>query len=199
MAPRKPTKLPLLRSESAAEFLALRDRLHQEIKPTGVIEEIYLDDIAALVWEIQRLRNFRISMIHSALPQAIQAMLERLLYQPVYMESIDTVIKANSLTRGWLEKKDDERKEVAELLRRFNLDESAFEAETLRLAANSLEHLNRGLATAHHQREKSLRMIMDYRASFANRVKHHTDQMLQDNQTQGTITIAHDADQKTAA
>jgi hypothetical protein len=197
MAPRKPTKLPLLRSESAAEFLVLRDRLHQEIKPTGVIEEIYLDDIAALVWEIQRLRNFRISMIHSALPQAIQAILERLLYQPVYMESIDTEIKANSLTRGWLEKKDDERKEVAELLRRFNLDESAFEAEAIRLPANSLEHLNRGLATAHHQLEKSLRMIMDYR--FANQVKHHTDQMLQDNQTQGTITIAHDADQKTAA
>ena len=54
MAARKQTKLPLLRSESAADFLALRTGLHQEIQPKGVIEEIYLEDGAWLIWDLQR-------------------------------------------------------------------------------------------------------------------------------------------------
>jgi hypothetical protein len=75
MTQRKPTKLPLLRSESTAQFLALRERLQQEIDPRGAIEEIYLEDIAALVWEIQRLRRFRISVIHQAFHKALKRVL----------------------------------------------------------------------------------------------------------------------------
>ena len=44
----------LLITESADEFAALLAALQQEIKPNGIIEQIYLDDLAAIVWEIQR-------------------------------------------------------------------------------------------------------------------------------------------------
>ena len=47
---------PLLMSESAEEFAFLRTALELEVKPKGIVEQIYVDDIAAIVWEIRRLR-----------------------------------------------------------------------------------------------------------------------------------------------
>ena len=52
-----PAKLPLLITESADEFAVLRAKLQQEIEPNGIIEQIYLDDLAVIVWEIKRLRR----------------------------------------------------------------------------------------------------------------------------------------------
>jgi hypothetical protein len=40
---------PLLMSESADEFASLRTALELEIKPKGIVEQIYVDDIAAIV------------------------------------------------------------------------------------------------------------------------------------------------------
>jgi hypothetical protein len=49
--------LPLLITESAEEFDALRHAFEQEIKPRGIIERMYVHDICAIVWEILRLRR----------------------------------------------------------------------------------------------------------------------------------------------
>jgi len=50
-------KLPLLITESADEFDALRDAFEREIKPRGIMEQMYGHDISAIVWEILRLRQ----------------------------------------------------------------------------------------------------------------------------------------------
>ena len=50
-------KLPLLITESADEFDALRDAFEQDIKPRGIIEQMYVHDISAIVWESLRLRR----------------------------------------------------------------------------------------------------------------------------------------------
>ena len=43
-------KLPLLTTESADEFDALCDAFEQEIKPRGIIEQMYVHDICSIVW-----------------------------------------------------------------------------------------------------------------------------------------------------
>src|SRR6516165_9639807 len=50
-------KSPLLITESADEFDALRDAFEREIKPRGIIERMYVHDICSIVWEILRLRE----------------------------------------------------------------------------------------------------------------------------------------------
>ena len=50
-------KSPLLITESAEEFDALRDAFEREIKPQGIIEQMYVDDHSSIVWEILRLRR----------------------------------------------------------------------------------------------------------------------------------------------
>ena len=75
-------KLPLLITESADEFDALRDAFEREIKPRGIIEQMYVHDISAIVWEILRLRRCKVVIINSAFRSALEHLLEQLLRQP---------------------------------------------------------------------------------------------------------------------
>ena len=58
-------KSPLLITESAEELDALRDAFEQEIKPRGIIEQMYVHDICSIVWEILRLRRCKVVIINS--------------------------------------------------------------------------------------------------------------------------------------
>ena len=68
-------KLPLLITESADEFDALRDAFEREIKPRGIIEQMYVHDISAIVWEILRLRRCKVIIINSAFRSALENLL----------------------------------------------------------------------------------------------------------------------------
>src|SRR5260370_35601195 len=73
---------PLLMSESAEEFASLRTALELEVKPKGIVEQIYVDDIAAIVWEIRRLRRCKISIINNACRAALQSLLRDMMQPP---------------------------------------------------------------------------------------------------------------------
>ena len=59
---------PLLMTKSADELAALLSALRQEIKPDGIIENIYLEDLAAIVWEILRFRRYKVDPYLSTMP-----------------------------------------------------------------------------------------------------------------------------------
>src|SRR5262245_11778276 len=71
-------KSPLLITESADEFDALRDAFEQEIKPRGIIEQMYVHDICSIVWEILRLRRCKVVIINSAFRSALEELLVQL-------------------------------------------------------------------------------------------------------------------------
>src|SRR5215472_9587985 len=118
-------KLPLLITESADDFDALRDAFEQEIKPRGIIEHMYVHDICAIVWEILRLRRCKVVITNSAFRSALEHLLVQLLRQPgqYYVED-----EAKALAHAWFTDQE-AKKQVLEILSRFNLDESAIEAE----------------------------------------------------------------------
>ena len=66
-------KLPLLITESADEFDALRDAFEREIKPRGIIEQMYVHDICSIVWEILRYRRGKAAIINAAFRDASSA------------------------------------------------------------------------------------------------------------------------------
>ena len=75
-------KLPLLITEAADEFDALRDAFEQEIKPRGIIEQMYVHDICSIVWEILRLRRCKVVIVNTAFRSALQHLLVQLLKGP---------------------------------------------------------------------------------------------------------------------
>jgi hypothetical protein len=65
-------EVPLLMTESKAEFDRIRDALNEETKPRGIIEQMYVADTAYLSWEILRLRRSKAAIINLAFRAALK-------------------------------------------------------------------------------------------------------------------------------
>src|SRR5262245_10893395 len=179
-------KLPLLITESADEFDALRDAFDQEIKPRGIIEQMYVRDICAIVWEIQRLRRCKVVIINAAFRSALEHLLEQLLRQPgqyaydVEDEEEDEEEdedKAQALAQSWFTDQE-AKKQVSEILAGFDLDESAIEAEAIRRSSSDLELLDRMLTSLESRRNKALGCVAEYRASLAHQLRESSDRII---------------------
>src|ERR1700730_5874854 len=130
-------KSPLLITESEDEFESLRSALVHDIKPRGVIEHMFVADIADIVWDSRRLRRCKAVMINMAYRKALHDLLNRVLHIADYQE-------AEALAQEWFTDKK-AKKQVAAILRQFNLDGSAIEAEAIKSLAKELEMVDRML------------------------------------------------------
>ena len=169
-------KLPLLITESADEFDALRDAFEREIKPHGIIEQIYVHDISSIVWEILRLRRCKAVIINSAFRSALEHLLPQLLRQPDQSE-YDVRDEARTLAHAWFTDQE-AKKRVSELLSRVELDESAIEAEAIRRSSSDLELLDRMLTSLESRRNKALGCVAEYRASLAHQLRESADRII---------------------
>ncbi len=169
-------KLPLLITESADEFDALRDAFEQGIKPRGIIEQMYVHDISSIVWEILRLRRCKVVIINSAFRSALQNLLKQLLRQPgQYQYEVED--EAEALAQAWFTDQE-AKKQVSEILSRFDLDESAIEAEAIRRSSSDLELLDRMLTSLESRRNKALGCVAEYRASLAQQLRDSADRII---------------------
>jgi hypothetical protein len=169
-------KLPLLITESAEEFDALRDAFEQEIKPQGIIEQMYVHDISSIVWEILRLRRCKVVIINSGFRSALQDLLKQLLRQPGQYE-YDVEDEAEALAQSWFTDQE-AKKQVSETLSRFDLDEAAIEAEAIRRSSSDLELLDRMLTSLESRRNKALGCVAEYRASLAHQLQESADRII---------------------
>jgi len=169
-------KLPLLITESADEFDALRNAFEREIKPRGIVEQMYVHDISSIVWEILRLRRCKVVIINSAFRSALQNVLTQLLKQPGQYD-FDVEDEAQTLAQAWFSDQE-AKKQVSEILSRFDLDESAIEAEAIRRSSSDLELLDRMLTSLESRRNKALGCVAEYRASLAHQLRESADRLI---------------------
>jgi len=169
-------KTPLLITESADEFDALRNAFEQEIKPRGIIEQMYVHDICAIVWEVLRLRRCKVVITNSAFRSALQDLLMQLLKQPGQYDW-DVQNEAQALAQGWFSDKE-AHKQVLETLSRFELDETAIGAEAIRKSSADLERLDRVLSSLESRRDKALGCVAEYRASLAHQLRQSADRII---------------------
>lgn len=169
-------KSPLLITESADEFDALRDAFEREIKPQGIIEQMYVHDINSIVWEILRLRRCKVVIINSAFRSALHNLLKQLLRQPGQSE-YEVKDEAEALTQAWFTDQE-AKKQVSEILSRFDLNESAIEAEAIRGSSSDLELLDRMLTSLESRRNKALGCVAEYRASLAHQLRKSADRII---------------------
>jgi hypothetical protein len=169
-------KLPLLITESADEFDALRDAFEREIKPRGIIEQMYVHDICAIVWEILRLRRCKVIIINSAFRSALQNLLKQLSRLPGQYE-YQVEGEAEALAHSWFTDQE-AKKQISEILSRFDLDESAIEAEAIRRSSSDLELLDGMLASLETRRNKALGCVAEYRAGLAHQLRESADRII---------------------
>jgi hypothetical protein len=170
------SRQPLLITESPAEFKARLHQLETEIAPRGYIEKMYVRDIAAIDWEITRLRGAKAAILNIAFPSALKALLAQLMRKPgEWSHHVDK--PAETLAKSWFTS-EQAKADVAELLHRFGLDLSAVEAEAISQRAPELEMLERMLASLEVRRNRLLLAIEDHRASFAQPLRASSDRVI---------------------
>jgi hypothetical protein len=167
---------PLLLTESKDEFNLIRDNLNDQIKPRGIIEQMYVEDIACLVWEILRLRRSKAAIINLTFRDALTEVVAQLLRDPGE-RSYQVKDHSEKLAREWFSDPD-VKKQIAGLLREFDLDETAIEAEAFRKSADDLERVDRLMASAEARRDKALVCIAQYRGDFGALLRESSNQLV---------------------
>src|SRR5262249_52140291 len=186
-------KLPLLITESADEFDALRDAFEREIKPRGIIEQMYVHDICSIVWEILRLRRCKVVIINSAFRSALENLLVQL-RQPG-RQDFEARDPARKLAHAWFTDQE-AKKRVSEKLGRFDLDESAIEAEAIRRSSSELELLDRMLTSLESRRNKALCCVAEYRASLAHQLRESAERIID---SKGVLRLEDAASERSTA
>ena len=170
-------KTPLLITESADEFDRFRAALNHEMRPNGIIEQMYVGEIAQLLWEILRLRRCKALIINLAFRGALQELAVQLLRDPGQARfEVEGV--AERLAKDWFAK-DSAKEHMAQLLNCFHLDESAIEAEAIRRSAADIELLDKLLASLELRRDKALRRIAEYRGDLARQMRTATERIIE--------------------
>ena len=65
----------LLEGEDAAAYDQLRSRIHAAVKPVDIVEEMFIDDVVSLEWEVLRWRRLKLSSIRARRLEALEGFL----------------------------------------------------------------------------------------------------------------------------
>jgi hypothetical protein len=170
---------PLLMTESREDFDQVRNTLEAEIQPRGMIEQMYVRDMAYILWEIRRLRRCKDTIINVAFRTGLERVLKQLLRRPGQNEWFNSNEEIEDLALRWFTDPK-AKKEVTELLQKFELDEIAIEAEAIRECSQSLEQLDRMLRSLEARRDRALALVTEYRVNLAHQLRGSAERMLQD-------------------
>jgi len=165
---------PMLSGESEEDFLRLSSALEDAIKPSDILEEMLVAEVAASLWDILRWRRFKALVIENQRRSALSSLLW-------YRLQVMQEEEADRLSEAFFSE-NSARTEVLGILQRFNLDERAIEAEATRDVLDQLEKADKMLVNAEVQRERALRLI-DYRQELAARCRRASDLLLRDGGT----------------
>jgi hypothetical protein len=163
---------PVLITEREEEFDELHAALTKELAPRGIVEKTFVADIANLVWEMRRLRRSKTAILDKASKDAVQHILCR---PELGSADRNFVLEASYfwLSHAGL------REDIIEHLGASGLDESAIEAEAMRIAAPDLEMLEKMMASVEMRFRKALRAIADYRETFATQARVASNRLIE--------------------
>ena len=174
---------PLLKGEDAAAYDDLLIRVSGNLKPSDIFEEIWVREIADLIWESLRWRR----QLASFLAMAIASVLERTLKpiaqnQPVVvpreagyigkLRAAEASLKAGSiLAADWAKGDPAAIERVKELLASVGMTMDDVIAQATASELDKIERFNRLIASAEGRRNALLREIEHHRAAFSQRLR----------------------------
>jgi hypothetical protein len=162
---------PMLTGESLDDYLRLHSAFEDLIKPQDAFEDMLVADVPEATWEMLRFRRFKVCIMESARRPALSKLLA---YGLQVVESDE----ADELSERFFSDPA-VRKEVLQMLQKFNLNEGAIEAEAMRLVLDDLETVDKMLLRAEKRREDAFRFIDAYRHELAVRCRAASEVLLE--------------------
>ena len=88
---------PLLEGEDGAAYAELLARIRAAVKPVDIIDEMFVEDVATIQWEISRWRRLKLSLIKASLNTPLQHFLSAALdyrhYRQRFEENLAEILQ----------------------------------------------------------------------------------------------------------
>jgi hypothetical protein len=176
---------PVLGWEDSAAYDELLARVSDEVKPTGILEEIWVRDYVNLTWEVRRLCGIKICMIEATIPAAMMYVMTAPIHkrltsseepQPLSERQLSELRSKSPLCSEEFTKKfgagDPEAVKQAEKhLDDMNLTGDLFNTRAFLEELDRIERIDRLIAVAQARRNAALREITFHRATFAKALR----------------------------
>ena len=159
----------LVLGESEADYDELLSRTTASVKPTDTIEALWIKDVVDLVWEAQRLRPLKASLLMKAGQQALASILAKTKDAGQFNEA--RVFSVPELIKAYAAGEAAAVTEVEMILRRRGLDIDSLMTQALAEKLDDLERIDRLIAGADVRRNRALHELERRRDSFARRLR----------------------------
>jgi len=159
----------LLEGEDPAAYEEILTRVSAAVKPADFLEEIWVRDVVALVWEAFRLRRLKTCLMAAAAPQGLATVLSSLLPHTT----------AEEFAAGWAKRDRNWVRQVEAVLDQAGLTAEHVMAATLAERIEDIERIDRMIASAEHRRSAILREVDRHRASLASRLRLASEDVVQ--------------------
>ncbi len=134
-------RTPLGSGEDAETYAKLLADAMASVRPSSIIEEMWLRDVVNNYWEIERLRRYKAGRLAAMRADGMAAVLRGL---------GETVSGADELARRWSARQPTAIGDVRERLEAAGLDHDTVHASTLALHLDEFEHIEELIAGVAH-------------------------------------------------
>jgi hypothetical protein len=153
---------PLIPGEEASAYQALLDNISTAVRPADMLEEILARDVVYLVWEAERLRRLKASLLQAAAFEGVKKIAASLISDDPFSVSD----AAQDLSERWARREPKALKKVDSLLTSAGLTIDAVMAQTLALNLDDVERIERMISSAEARRNNALHEIDRHRSAL---------------------------------
>jgi hypothetical protein len=159
----------VLENEDPEAYDEIIARISAAVKPADFLEEIWVRDVVALVWEAFRLRRLKTCLLNTAAPGGLARVFSSFLPYATVKE----------IAAGWARGDGEHVKQVEGLLDQTGLTMEHIIAEALAARIDDIERIDRMIASVEQRRSAMLREVDRHRASLASRLRLASDEVVQ--------------------
>jgi hypothetical protein len=154
-------RTPLAGGEDADAYAKLLADVTTSVRPTGILEEMWLRDVVNHYWETERVRRYRAGRLAAVRADGMAALLRSL---------GETALGAEQLAQGWSAGQITAIGDVRHRLEKAGLDPDAAQGSAFALHLDEFERIEQMIAGLEARRAAALREIGFHRADFADRL-----------------------------
>jgi hypothetical protein len=147
---------PLIEGDDRAAYDVLLARISAAVKPSDILEDIWLHDIVDLSWEIFRLRRQKVDLMTATASKDLQQMME-----PFSFEAWRDLVEA------WAARKPEAIEQIERLLTSAGLSMDGLMLQSFCDNLHAIECIERMIAKAEARRNDALFEIERHRSTFA--------------------------------
>lgn len=160
------TSLPLLDGEISADYENFQIACYSDLKPKGMIENIWVDDFVQYEWEIIRLRRMRTLILQSSRQNALSRLLDSLV--PYYEIKL---LPRKQLAYGWSTNDPNAVERVNSILKAHDLSLEAIISEAFKIHIDTFDKIDRLIENCTRRRNAAIRNLDKRRDDLAARMR----------------------------